>query len=149
MAVTTQEKLPNMTQFGNGLTAVQNLIAGVASATAGSFEEAYENLAGKAISGTITASSGNWLLDTSINDEHPFVYYNDVLVPDVDSGDRVDVIFWLDDYEVIKAAGICNVVETLDPAVQGTNGRVRLRSKSVPTSNIIANYWLETPKEGS
>ena len=149
MAKTTNEKLPNMKQFGDGLTAVQNIIAGVASATAGSIQEAYENLAGKAISGTISASSGNWLLDTTVNDAHPFVYYNDVLVDAVDSGDRVDVIFWLDDYEVIKEAGVCNIVETLDPAVTGAQGRVRLRSKNIPTTNIRANYWLETPKSDS
>ena len=42
-------------------TVIQNMIAGVASAAVGSFEEVYKNLAGKAISGTITASSGNGL----------------------------------------------------------------------------------------
>jgi len=81
MAKTTNEKLPNMKQFGDGLTAVQNMIAGVASAAAGSFEEVYENLAGKAISGTLTASSGN-----------------------------------------------------------GSQGRIRLRSKNIPATNIRANH---------
>jgi hypothetical protein len=145
MAKTINEKLPNMKQFGDGLTAVQNMIAGVASAVAGSFEEVYENLAGKAISGTLTASSGNWLLDTTVNDAHPFIYYNDVLVDNVDSGDRADVTFWLDDYEVIKEAGVCNIIETLDPTVSGAQGRIRLRSKNIPTTNIRANYWIETP----
>lgn len=149
MAVSTNSKLPNLSQFQSGLSQANSKISSVASAAAGAISEAYENLAVKAITGNFTVATTSWVKDTTIN-THPFVWYADVSVNGVNSSDRADVVFWLDDYEVLEKAEVCTIVETLDPtSSNSTVGRIRLRCRTKPTSNIRATYWLETPKGGS
>ena len=149
MAVATANKIPNLTQFNSGLSQANSKMASIAASAAGAIEEVYSNLAVKAATGNATITSGSWTKDTTIT-THPFVWYSDISVDGVDSSDRADVIFWLDDYEVLEKAEVCTIVETLDPTSNNsTVGRIRLRCRTKPTSNIRATYWLETPKGGS
>lgn len=74
-------------------------------------------------------------LDTS---EYP--YYYDIPVADVTEIDRAEVTIAPGSASAAATCGLCATNETLA-------GYIRIRSVSIPESDIAAEYWIENGKE--
>lgn len=66
--------------------------------------------------------------------------YYDLPAVGVTARDRVEIILSPSSLRTAAACGLCQTCESLA-------GKVRLRSVSVPTAAIVAEYWIEQGKE--
>lgn len=87
---------------------------------------------------SIPADSEEWTLDDSETSDYK--YYHDVTVADLTAYDIAIVTISRNSFQTARLCGLCQQNETLA-------GAIRIRARSVPTSNIAAEYYVCPGKE--
>lgn len=85
---------------------------------------------------SFTIPTNGWSSDSNAS----YPKYYDIAVTGVTAKDRAEITIAPGSLDTAKACGLCPTNETL------TN-KIRVRSASVPTATIAAEYWIENGKE--
>lgn len=138
MAIEDRETFVNQKQFDAGNKDSKNY-------TDKKINKAYIDLTPRAITGTVNVTNEGWVEETGVN--HPYVFYKDIEIENLNSKKRADVFVDVEYYNQCVEAGFCTVTETIDPPSGYTNGYIRIRAKTVPNTTIPINYWIIEPLE--
>lgn len=84
----------------------------------------------------ITLPTSGWLKDQTA----AYPYYYDIVVADITVLDRAEITIAPGSLGTVKACGLCPTNETL-------GGKIRVRSTTIPTTAISAEYWIAPGKE--
>lgn len=134
-------KIPILPQLKKALEAAKSFTAGLlsefATTTAGAIEEVEALKVDKRNAVTVTIPTSGWVSDTSVS-AYPYKY--EISVSSVTAKDFCIINIAPSSQAAAKACRLCPTNETIA-------GKIILRATKIPTSSIMAEYWLEKGKE--
>lgn len=135
------EKITVLEHIRACAVASRNFVTGLIGEVAGTVADALEELdrtkANKTGSTAVSIPVSGWGTDNSIA---TYPKYYDIAVSGITAKDRAEITIASGSLDEAKACGLCPTNETLE-------GKIRLRSSSVPTMSIAVEYRVEKGKE--
>ena len=102
-------------------------ITNLTAANIGAAEASHSHVS----TGTVSVPTSGWKSDST----KIFPYYYDLAITGILSTDRVDLIVAIASLDTALKCGLCGITEA-------SAGKVRIRSRTVPTAAISLQYWV-------
>ena len=130
-------KLTTLSQMRSVAEKVSSFIGSVIQTVVDALEEIENSKADKSESVSITIPTSGWKSDSTVSD---YPYYYDLTASNVIANDCISIMISPSSQQTAMKCGMC-------PTNESFAGVIRIRSTNIPSSTILAQYWIEQGKE--